>query len=119
MAWTAAASAIAPGPVWLSVSPASGSSVAGSPPPSVELRVNTAGLPAGEYYGQVVVTAPDADDSPQIVSVVLAVLPAGTNLPPVVQPTGLVFTGVAGQSPPASQSLLSSTDRPFTFSSAH
>jgi len=100
MNWTASASVLGDVANWLAVSPASGSSTAGSTQiPFLDIGINPAGLDAGEYYGQVVVDAPGADNSPQLVSVVLNILPAGSTPPPLVRPTGLVFVGAAGISP--------------------
>src|SRR5260370_6151587 len=38
-----------------------------------------------------VLSAPGADNSPQLVTIVLQVLPAGQNPGPIVRPTGLIF----------------------------
>ena len=45
-------------------------------------------------------------NSPQIVSIVLRVLPGGSDPGPVVRPTGLVFIGTVGGDAPAPQSIL-------------
>jgi uncharacterized protein (TIGR03437 family) len=58
---------------------------------SIDISVEGASLAPGQYYGQIQVTSPTADNSPQTISVVLNVLPAGTNPGPEVQPTALVF----------------------------
>jgi len=101
------ASVLGVGPNWLAATPTSGSSDAASlKVPLVDVAVKLAGLAAGEYYGQVRVTSSTADNSPQLVSVVLKVLPPGSKPPPVVRPTGLIFTSVAGTSPPSSQDVL-------------
>ena len=91
---------------WLAVSTVRGSSAAGALVPTVQVRVNTVGLAAREYYGEVEVLAEGADNSPQSVSVVLNLLPAGENPGPVVQPVGMVFTAQAGAKNPASQEVL-------------
>ena len=62
-------------------------------------------LAPGDYYGQIRVTSATADSSPQIATVVLTVLPAGSEPPPVVRPTGLIFTMTADGPPPGSQSV--------------
>jgi len=41
------------------------------------------------------VSAPSADNNPQFVSVILSVLPPGSNIGPLVQPIGLIFSAVA------------------------
>jgi uncharacterized protein (TIGR03437 family) len=122
MPWTAQAIASAPGASWLSISPASGTTDAASlVVPFVQVTANTTGLTSGTYYGKVVVTAPDAGNSPQIVSVVLNVLPKGSNPGLLVRPTGLIFTTVAGGEAPGSQNVtvtnLSNT--PVSFISGH
>jgi len=120
MNWMASASTLLGGSGWLSVSPASGATDAGSlVVPLVDVAVNAAGLAPGSYYGQVRVTAPAADNSPQFVSVVLNVLPPGSNPGPVVRPTGLIFTGVTGGINPGSQNVAVSnvTAAPISFAS--
>lgn len=65
---------------------------------NVDINAEGSSLQPGQYYGQIQVTAPNADNSPQTISVVLNVLPPGTNPGPEVQPTALVFirTGSTG-----------------------
>jgi uncharacterized protein (TIGR03437 family) len=107
MDWAVKASAAVASQSWLSVTPSSGSTDASSlQVPLVSVQLNPAGLSPGEYYGQVAVTAGSADNTPQVVSVLLSVLPAGSDPGPVVRPTGLIFTGVAGAGAPAAQSIL-------------
>jgi uncharacterized protein (TIGR03437 family) len=65
----------------------------------VEVGVRQQGLAPGVYYGLVRVDAPGAANSPQLLTVFLEVLPAGSDPGPVVEPAELVFTGAAGQSP--------------------
>ncbi len=111
MNWTAAASTLAGGS-WLSVSPASGSSEAGSVQiPEVEVGVNVSGLGAGQYSGLIRVEAPGANNSPQFVTVELDVLPAGSNPGVLVQPAGLIFAAPTG-TPPSSQSVRLATPVP-------
>jgi len=65
------------------------------------------------------ISAPGADNSPQTVSVVLNVLPAGSDPGPIVQPSGLIFTGAAGTESPGSQLVTVSnlTNAALTFTS--
>jgi uncharacterized protein (TIGR03437 family) len=106
MNWTAAASTLSGGN-WLSISPASGASdAAASTVPFVQVSANVSGLSSGTYYGRITVAASTADNSPQLISVVFVVLPAGSNPGPAIQPTSLVFTGSAGGDPPSSQNFL-------------
>lgn len=106
MNWTATANTLPAGAGWLSINQNSGT--VATPfidVSSVTVTVNPAGLTAGDYYGQIVVTVPGADNSPQTISIILNVFPAGTPPPPEVQPTGLIFIGGSGASP-GSQSIL-------------
>jgi uncharacterized protein (TIGR03437 family) len=91
--WTASANTLAGGQGWLSVSPASGTSQANTAGTQVDVRVNPEGLAAGTYFGQVIIYAPGADNSPQSATIVLNVLPADRPPGPVVEPLGLLFTG--------------------------
>jgi uncharacterized protein (TIGR03437 family) len=85
----------------------------------VEVSVNPTGLSPGEYYGQVKVEAAAANNSPQFVSVILTVLPPGSDPGPLVRPTGLIFTGIGGGANPAPQTVRVSnlTATPRTFAS--
>ncbi len=122
MNWSASASTLSGGMTWLTVTPASGSTDAASlSVPLVNVAVDQTGLAPGEYYGQIQVSSPTADNSPQIVSVVLDVLPPGSNPGPLVRPTGLIFTGILGSAPAGSQvvtiSNLSAGSSSFTSGS--
>ncbi|MCX6833463.1 MAG: T9SS type A sorting domain-containing protein, partial [candidate division Zixibacteria bacterium] len=64
---------IATSPAWLSASPA-----AGTESQSSDIIMNTAGMVAGTYGGQIVVSAPEASNSPVTVPVTLQVLPRDT-----------------------------------------
>jgi uncharacterized protein (TIGR03437 family) len=115
--WTVTASTLSGGAAWLSATPAGGRSDTSSAP-AVQVRINPAGLAAGDYYGQVRVSAPNVPNSPQSVSVVLTVLPANVTLDPEISPTGLIFVGQAGGANPAARTVsvtnLGST--PLSFS---
>ena len=107
MSWSASATTLSGGSSWLTVTPNSGTADASSLQAAlVQVAVNPAGLAPGSYYGQVQVSASGAGNSPQFALVTLNVLPAGTNPAPVVQPTGLIFTGAAGATSPGSQDLV-------------
>ncbi|HEU0124545.1 MAG TPA: hypothetical protein VFQ91_28700 [Bryobacteraceae bacterium] len=67
------------------------------------VSINQAGLGAGQYYDQIEVTG-DADNSPQLVTVLLNVLPEGSNPGPEVTPSGMIFITKQGQNP-GSQSV--------------
>ncbi len=119
MDWSVSTSTLSGGSNWLSVSPARGTTDAATlNVPLVNVAVNAAGLAPGEYYGQVRVEARAADNTPQFISVVLSVLPPGSDPGPVVLPTGLIFTAVGGGSAPAAHTVqignLTSGPRTFT-----
>src|SRR5262249_10593949 len=106
MDWSAAASTLAGGP-WLSVSPNGGSGAAASlDVPLADVNINAAGLAPGEYHGLITVTSSTAANSPQLVSVLLRVLPPGSDPGPVVRPTGLIFTAAAGSGAAGTQEVL-------------
>lgn len=105
---------------WLSVFPSSGTSDANSDSvPQIRLDANPKGLAAGVYYGTVQVSSATANNSPQFVSVILNVLAPGSKIGPQVQPTGLIFTGIAGGESPGSQTVTvqSTESNPVTFHS--
>jgi uncharacterized protein (TIGR03437 family) len=95
--WGVSASTLSGGN-WLSVTPASGASPAGNAGPLVQVTVNPSGLAAGDYYGQILIFASGAPNSPQSVTVVLTVRAPGAGTGSVVQPSGLLFTTPAAQS---------------------
>jgi uncharacterized protein (TIGR03437 family) len=96
MNWTASANLLSEGN-WLSVTPTSGRTDAGVlPAPRVAVSVNKSGLAPGTYHGRIRVSSEGADNSPQFTTVVLNVLPRGSNPGPRVQPAGLVFTSTVG-----------------------
>jgi uncharacterized protein (TIGR03437 family) len=104
--WTVSTSTLSGGQGWRQVSPASGSSDAAQNPPAVTVSVNAAGLAAGIYYGLVQVNAPAAANSPQVVTVFLQVLAAGSDAAAVVDQGSLLFTAVTGGESPGSQTVL-------------
>jgi uncharacterized protein (TIGR03437 family) len=109
MSWSAQATTLPAGGSWLSID--TGSGTVATPYTDVSLvnvSVNPAGLTGGTtYYGQIQVTAPGAPNSPQSVSVVLNVLPAGSNPGAELQPTGLIFIGQPGNSPGSQNVMIS------------
>ena len=104
MDWSATSSILTGDSNWLSITPNSGSADASSAS-FVTVSVNPANLPVGQYSGQIQVTSVAANNSPQFVSVILNVLPAGSNPGPVVLPAGLIFTQAAGGAAPGSQTI--------------
>ncbi len=112
MSWSAEAVTLSGG-TWLSVTPSSGSSVANSLQiPTVDVSVDVTGLRAGQYSGFIRVRAPNADNTPQAVTVDLNVLPRGSNPGVLVRPTGLIFATQAGTSSPGSQTARLATPVP-------
>ena len=118
MTWTARSTTFSGGANWLQVSPTSGSTDAAALfVPLVDVAINPAGLAPGDYYGQVIVSAPGANNSPQTVTVILTVLPAGSDPGPLIRPTGLIFVAAAGGANPGSQTVTVTnlTATPFSF----
>ena len=120
MNWTATTTTFSGGQQWLSATPATGASTAGSAPPKVRVAVHSGGLAPGHYYGLVRITAPGAANTPHVITVVLRVLPSSTDLDAAITPAELFFTTTAGADPPSSQSLFiyNITATPKTFTSS-
>jgi uncharacterized protein (TIGR03437 family) len=108
MSWSAQATTLSGGS-WLSIDTSSGTVATPLTDVStVNVSVNPTGLTGGTtYYGQIQVTAPGAPNSPQSVSVVLHVLPAGSSPGAELQPTGLIFIGQPGSSPGSQNVMIS------------
>jgi uncharacterized protein (TIGR03437 family) len=119
MNWTASTTTLSGGQ-WLSATPTSGSSVAGDTFPKVTVTVNQTGLAAGKYYGLVRITAPGAANTPHVITVLLRVLPSGTDIGEMVTPNELVFVTTAGTNSPGSQSVFvyNIAATPKTYSSS-
>jgi uncharacterized protein (TIGR03437 family) len=84
----------------------------------VSVQVNTVGLAAGTYYGQIQVSSSGATNSPQSVSVVLSVAASAVNVDPDVRPTGLIFVGKPGTTPAAGKVTITNLgSTPVTFAS--
>ena len=104
--WAATASTLAGGN-WLLISPSSGT--VQQPYLDVSLvnvtidPVVLGSMTPGDYYGLIQIAdasvPPAAVNSPQLVTVILSVLPAGSDPGPEVSPSSLIFTGLAGASP--------------------
>ena len=91
---------VASGPAtWLTAIPPVGSTDSAS---TVQVAVNTTGLAAGTYYGQVQVFSTNPEQS---VTVVLNVAPVGALILPSIAPTGLLFTATANGQNPAAQTI--------------
>jgi len=115
--WAAAATTTSGG-AWLSISPTSGSIVAGQPGTTVTVTANPTGLAAGDYYGQIQVTSPSAVSQIQIVTVRLTVATAG-EAPPEAAPGGVLnAASYSLQTPAAPGSLVSIFGSGFTDSTS-
>ena len=117
MPWRVSATTVSGG-YWLNVFPATGVTDASQPlVPQVRVDMDPTALAAGTYYGTIQIDAPGAANSPQVVSVQLSVLPPGSNIGPVVQPSGLIFTDVVGGEAPAAQTvqIQNTTGAPLNF----
>lgn len=90
---------------WLSVTPLSGSSTAGSGATPLTVSVNPQGLAPGAYFGTLTVNAPQAGNSPKSVVVSLTVLPSGQFPTPQATPGGLILVGPAGAASSGAQGV--------------
>lgn len=120
MQWTASTKTLSGGANWLKLSSTAG---AVNQPlldaSAVEVRIDPTGLVQGDYYGQIQVSAPNAANSPQSVSVILSVAASGTNPGPEIQPSALIFTGIQGANPGSQTVLISNpTSQPLGFASS-
>jgi uncharacterized protein (TIGR03437 family) len=104
LSWSAQASTSSGGN-WLTVSPASGTSIGGQAGAPVTVSANIAGLAAGRYYGSINVIAGTAVNSPQSVSVVLNVIPALPAASVLVSTGGAILIGAPGSTTPVTQSV--------------
>ncbi len=92
---------------WLSVSPAEGDA-----PGTVQVMINSAGLPPGPYTGVVTISAIGASNTPQIIPVTLNVVASAA---PAVSPASLSFSYEQGVAPPAAQILSVTSGAPVNF----
>lgn len=84
----------------------------------VDIAPNPRNLTAGDYYAEVRVTS-SAAATPQLITVLLKVLPAGSNPGPEVRPTGLIFIGTPGSTPPSEDVRIANLlDRVTTYASS-
>jgi uncharacterized protein (TIGR03437 family) len=104
LSFTASASTLSGGAGWLSVSPSSGTA-SSSAPAIISVSVNPTGLAAGDYYGQIQISSPGVDNSPQTATVVLNVAANGADLGAFVSATGLIFVAQTGTTNPAAKTV--------------
>jgi hypothetical protein len=100
MTWSASVSS-----GWLSVNPPSGTA-----PSTTSINVDISSLPEGTYYDTVVLTAPDADNSPQYLPVTLNIVTLPPNI--VYSPTDFSVSAIQGGANPADRYLYIWTDVP-------
>ncbi len=110
LSWTAEAQTIsnplAPSANWLSIRSVGRVSNGGQTGAPVEVSVNTAGLPAGQYYGSVDIDAPNATNNPQSVVVLFNVAAAsGTTNNVGFSTGGVILSGAAGSTTPPQQQI--------------
>jgi uncharacterized protein (TIGR03437 family) len=77
------------GGTWLSVSPSTGSVLAGQTGTTVTVTANPSGLAAGDYYGLIQISSPNAASPVQFVTVRLTVATPGED-PPAVAAGGVL-----------------------------
>jgi uncharacterized protein (TIGR03437 family) len=120
MDWSVAPKTLGAVANWLVVKPSKGTSTGGITPPAVTVTVDPSGLAPGIHYEQIVVTSPTAVNSPQLLTIVFDLLTPDQDPGPIVEPTGLFFTAVAGGADPDPQAFLVSNlaTSPILFGSS-
>jgi len=117
--WDASASVENTSLNWLALSTASGNATPGNPS-SLGVRVTTAGLQPGIYFGEVRIRAAGVDNSPRTVQVTLQVLPANANPGILLTAAGLTFVARQGDANLPAQTIqvhnLLSAGQAFDFS---
>jgi len=98
--WTAATSQ-----PWLTVNPASGIA-----PTSTSVRVNIAGFTPGNYFASVTISAPGADNTPQILPVRMHIITLAPRI--VVSLKSFSISGIQDGANPEDRYLFISTDVP-------
>jgi uncharacterized protein (TIGR03437 family) len=93
-------------PSWLNLGTTAGHSQPGlENNPDITVTADATGMPAGSYYALIEVDADDAANSPQLMTVVLNVLPNNGQPVIYIRPSGLLFTGIAGGAAPPPQTI--------------
>lgn len=87
---------------WLSVNPSSGN---GNFFLRHSVKVDPTNLRAGTYYGQIKVSSPGADNSPQLATVVFRVAPSTAPPVPLLSDAGLTFVDVFTATSAKSQNI--------------
>ena len=102
------------GGAWLSISPSTGSILAGQPGTTVTVTANPSGLTAGDYYGLIQVTSPSAASPVQLVTVRVTVQTPGEAPPQVAAGGVLNAASFSLQTPVAPGSIVSIFGTGFT-----
>lgn len=116
MNWSVNAQTLSGTPGWLSVSPSSGSVAAGAVSTPVTVTVNPGSLPVGQYYGLVQATAPNAGNSPQVVSVLFNVVDPSQGAV-LVSPVGVLVGSVAGTNLTGALTLYNLSNQALSYTS--
>ena len=87
--WAASATTTSGGSSWLSITPASGSVLAGQAGNTLMVNLVPTGLSPGDYYGQVQITSPSAASPVQMITVHYTIQTPG-EAPPSVSRNGVV-----------------------------
>ena len=114
LTWAAAATTTSGG-AWLSVSPASGNTLAGQAGATVTVTANPSGLAAGDYYGLIQVSSPNASSQLQIVTVRFTIQTAGEDPPQIF--VGGIVSAASYKGPVAPGTLVAIYGSNFTDSS--
>jgi uncharacterized protein (TIGR03437 family) len=97
--WSATPISLQPGANWLSVTPGSGSSSAGSSTGVVTVSADPGRLSSpGVYYGLVRIASPGTTNAPQDVIVVFNLLSSDNSPGALLAPSGLIFVGASPSS---------------------
>jgi uncharacterized protein (TIGR03437 family) len=103
---------------WLTVSPVSGIATS-SPPGTISIQANPAGLAPGVYFGRVDFAAQAASNSPQSVEVALTVLAVSATPAAAVSPSGLNFIANGGANPTGQKVQISNlSNQPLMITSS-
>jgi uncharacterized protein (TIGR03437 family) len=95
MPFTTSAVTVPPGATWLGTTTGQ-TTVSPAGRQRVSVQVTPQGLSPGVYFGLIEVRASGAAGEVRLLTVVLNLLPPGSQPPPVVEPVGVLFTGTAG-----------------------
>jgi len=116
MNWSVNAQVLSGTPGWLSVSPSSGGAAAGTLPTPVTVTANPGSLPVGQYYGLVEVMAPNAGNSPQVVSVLLNIVDPSQGAI-LASPVGALVGSVAGTNLTGASTLYNLSNQALSYTS--